>query len=138
MYILNIVIQNAVLIKLVLVFILLLISISLSAQIGRGCYVDGVLYTQNTSKGNRFFYRTSGVLTTDCEFVPTGNDGNCRLYNGGNINNNSSYTLYNDAFSNDWMEIECPLDDYAFPILSVLGGYVFFRRRRIFGEFSRL
>lgn len=121
MYILNIVLQSALILKIVFVFLLIFMSLNLAAQIGRGCYVDGVLYTANTAKGNRYFYRTPGEMNSACGFVPTGNDGNCRLYNSGNINNNSSYTLYNDSFSNDWAE-NCPLDDYIpYVLLGVVG-----------------
>jgi hypothetical protein len=129
MYTLNLVFQSATLIKIILLFLLFIISLNLSAQIGRGCYVDGVLYTENTAKGNRFFYRTSGVLLNDCGFIPTGNDGNCRLYNGGNINNNNSYTLYEDSFSNDWEVIPCPLDKYVWYLLVSISTFSFFRLR---------
>jgi hypothetical protein len=117
------------LIKLCLLFVLMSVSLCIHAQIGRGCYVDGVLYTANTPKGNKYFYRTSGINTTQCEFVSTGNDGNCRLYNGGNINNNSSYTRYLNAYSSAWEEITCPLDDYVWVLLASISAVVFFRLR---------
>lgn len=86
-----------------------------NAQIGRGCLVNGLLYTSRTPAGNRYFYRTSGVLSTSCSFIPTGqNSGNCRLYNSGPIDVNSSYTQYPDAFSNDWEEVECPIDTHIY------------------------
>ncbi|MES2419213.1 MAG: hypothetical protein V4541_13580 [Bacteroidota bacterium] len=93
--------------------------------IGRGCYVDGVLYTTNTAKGNRFFYRTSGTLISDCGFVVTGsNDGNCRLYNSGNINKNASYTLYAESFGNKWEEISCPIDNEVWMLLVSVSVFV--------------
>jgi hypothetical protein len=125
----NFLLQNTVLIKLCFLFVLMSISLSIHAQIGRGCHVDGVLYTANTPKGNKYFYRTSGVMTTSCEFVPTGNDGNCRLYNGGNINNNCSYTRYLNSFSSDWNEISCPLDQYVWVLLASFSTICFFRLR---------
>ena len=111
-----------------------------NAQIGRGCLVDGFLYTNKTSAGNRYFYRTSGVLSTSCEFIPTGiNSGNCRLYNGGPIGSNSSYTLYPDAFSNDWEEVECPIDNhiylfflFVFGIYSNKFNFLNFKKKQIY------
>lgn len=107
------------------------ISVKLNAQYGRGCYVDGVLYTSNTSNGNRFFYRSPGNLTNICGYTPTGNDGNCRLYNSGPIGNNSSYTLYYDSFSNDWTEVICPLDDHVWLLLLSATGFSVLRFRKI-------
>ncbi len=101
------------------------------AQIGRGCYVGGVLYTDKTSAGNRYFYRTSGTLTDPCGYTRTGNQGNCRLYNGGNINNNNSYTLYNDAFSNDWDVIICPIDHEVWLLLIATAGFSIFRFKSV-------
>lgn len=108
------------------VFILFAAVFTAKAEIGRGCYVGGVLYTENTAKGNRFFYRAPGNLVSDCGYNPIGNDGNCRLYNGGNINNNNSYTLYEDAFSNKWEEIECPIDTYVWFLLIAVAGVSYF------------
>ncbi|MEJ5993790.1 hypothetical protein WG904_05090 [Pedobacter sp. Du54] len=125
----NFLLQNTVLIKLCFLFVLMSISFSTRAQIGRGCYVGGVLYTANTAKGNKYFYRTSGVKTTPCEFVRTGNQAHCRLYNGGNINNNASYTKYLNAFSNDWDEVICPLDQYVWVLLASFSTISFFRLR---------
>jgi hypothetical protein len=111
--------------KTFLITLLILLTFSnASAQLGRGCLVDGLLYTSNTSRGNRFFYRTVGGLSTTCEFVQTGsNVGNCRLYNGGNEADNTSYTLYTDAFSNDWEEVTpCPLDNHFYMLLIFIFG----------------
>ena len=111
-----------------IVVLLSFVSSNAFAQLGRGCYVAGVLYTENVpDQGNRYFYRTPGNLASSCGFEPTGNSGNCRLYNGGNVNNNNSYTLYNDAFSNDWEEISCPIDDYVWFLLVGIAGVVIFK-----------
>lgn len=75
------------------------------AQIGRVCYVGGVLYTSRTSKSNKHFYRTPGDMNSVCGFTKTGNTKNCRLYNGDDESKNSSYTAYSNSFSNDWDEI---------------------------------
>jgi hypothetical protein len=99
-----------------------------NAQLGRGCYVGGLLYTANTSAGNRYFYRTSSI-SSDCGFERTGNEGNCRLYNSGNINNNNSYTQYGDAFSNDWEEISCPIDGNVWLILISTCAFSIFKLR---------
>ncbi|MEJ5995881.1 hypothetical protein WG904_15735 [Pedobacter sp. Du54] len=116
------------------VCLILLISLfyeSAHAQLGRGCYVGGVLYTTNTSKGNRFFYRSPGNITNVCGYTPTGNDGNCRLYNSGPLGNNNSYTLYSDAFSNDWAEINCPIDDYVWLLMLSAVGLSVWRFRKV-------
>ncbi|MCY1507263.1 hypothetical protein D9M68_415360 [compost metagenome] len=113
--------------KYVVLLLVLLCSMpfGLHANIGRGCYVGGVLYTQNTAKGNRYFYRSPGNLTSDCGFQPVGNNANCRLYNSGNINNNSSYTLYSGAFSNKWEEIICPIDENVWMLVCSAAGIGF-------------
>ena len=116
-----------------LLICLLVCSFPSYAQFGRGCYVDGVLYTANTSKSNRHFYRTSGVLTSPCGFVRTGNTNNCRLFNGGNESNNSNYTLYNSSFSNDWDELICPIDDYAWLLMISVAGISILKFRRFVG-----
>lgn len=111
-----------------IVILLTIISIDVNAQIGRGCYVDGVLYTSNTSKGNRFFYRTPGNLSDPCGYVYTGsNDGQCRLYNSGPVGNNSSYTQYLNNFGNDWDVIACPIDDYVWLLIIALVGLAVFK-----------
>ena len=117
-----------------IVFLVLffLISNTPVTAIGRGCYVGGVLYTENTDNGNRFFYRSPGQLTSACGFNDTGNrDGNCRLYNGGNIYNNGSYTLYYDSFDNAWEEISCPLDDYVWVLFLAISLVVVLKFRLI-------
>lgn len=109
---------------------LLITTIKVSA-IGRGCYVGGVLYTLNTDNGNRFFYRSPGQLTSACGFNDIGTrEGNCRLYDGGNIYNNSSYTVYYDAFDNGWEEINCPLDNYVWMLISSIIGLSIFKFSR--------
>ncbi|MGF1924984.1 MAG: hypothetical protein ACQUHE_12465 [Bacteroidia bacterium] len=112
-------------IRLVLITLFVFFIADANAQIGRGCYVDGVLYTANTSKGNRFFYRSPGNLSDPCGYEYTGsNDGQCRLYNSGPEGNNSSYTSYPTSFGNDWAVIACPIDDYVWILLVVIGGLV--------------
>ena len=103
------------------IWVYLFISIStvihVNAQIGKGCYVGGVLYTNNNSKGNRYFYQPPGDLYSVCGYNPTGNSGNCFIYNSGPISNINSYIKYIGGFSNDWEEIECPIDDYVWVLL---------------------
>lgn len=113
-------------VKFCLTFCFLLCYSVVNAQLGRGCYVGGVLYTSNTPAGNRYFYRDVS-LSSDCGFERTGNQGNCRLYNSGNVNSNSSYTQYGDAFSNDWEEISCPIDNSVWFILIITCGFSIFR-----------
>lgn len=99
--------------------ILLFCCITLFAKaIGNGCYVGGVLYTANTSYGAIYFYRSPGNLNSICGFEPTGNQsGRCYLYNSGKINKNSSYTRYNNSYSNGWEEINCPIDEEIWILL---------------------
>lgn len=80
----------------------------------RGCLVGNVLYTEPSGRGNDYFLRSPGNRTSTCGFQRVGNTSNCRLYNSGDINAESSYTLYHDAASNGWVEISnCPVDDTA-------------------------
>ena len=117
-----------------LVILFTLIFTESKAQLGRGCYVDGVLYTENTSKSNRHFYASPGNLTSVCGFQRTGNTNNCRIYVSGPIANNSSYTLYGTHFSNDWEEIVgCPLDEYVWVLIVVVAGFSFLKVRSVMG-----
>lgn len=128
-------IQNAFHIKMICFFLVMGFSCLINtakAQLGKGCYVEGVLYTSNTSNGNRYFYRSPGNISNPCGYVRTGNIGNCRLYNSGPLGNNSSYTLYTDAFSSDWAEVECPIDDYVWLLLVAIGGISILRFRPSF------
>lgn len=100
------------------------------AETIRGCYVNGVLYTNNTSKGNRYFYRTGGLIA-ECGFEPTGtNNGICRLYNSGPVSKNSSYTIYNESFNNKWDEINCPIDDYVWPLMILIAMIAIYKFKR--------
>ncbi|RYG01606.1 MAG: hypothetical protein EOO07_33965 [Chitinophagaceae bacterium] len=117
--------------KVALILVGCLFFVSAHAQLGRGCYVGGVLYTTNTSNGNRFFYRSPGNITNSCGYTPTGNDGNCRLYNSGPLGNNNSYTLYYDAFSNDWAEIICPIDDQVWLLIVSIAGFSIWKFRKV-------
>lgn len=109
--------------------ILFFCCITLFAKgIGNGCYVGGVLYTANTSYGARYFYSTSGTLTSICGYEPTGGQsGTCRLYNSGKLNKNSSYTAYTMSFSNSWEEINCPIDEEIWILLIPISFICFFR-----------
>ena len=121
----------------VLKFILVYLTITLlttfyaNAQLGSGCYVGGILYTTETERGPRFFYRTPDFVS-DCGFVRTGSNlAICRLYNGGPINNINSYTSYPNSFSNDWREINCPIDSEVWLLLLVVSGFSIFRLKSI-------
>ena len=98
-----------------------------TAQLGDGCYVGGILYTTNTSRGNGYYYRSPN-LNSACGFVKTGSNlATCRLYNIGNLNNNSSYTAYSNSYSSNWREITCPIDSEVWVLLFVVGGFSIFR-----------
>ncbi|MCX2586314.1 hypothetical protein [Pedobacter sp. MR22-3] len=78
----------------------------------RGCLVGNVLYTEQSGKGLNYFLRSPGNRTSACGFQRVGNTSNCRLYNSGDVDMESSYTLYPDAASSGWIEIaNCPIDN---------------------------
>ncbi|MRX77974.1 hypothetical protein GJU39_17990 [Pedobacter petrophilus] len=82
------------------------------AQGVRGCLVGNVLYTQPSGKGLDYFDRSPGNFTSKCGFRRVGNTSNCRLYNSGPKDLESSYTLYPDAASSGWAEVaNCPVDN---------------------------
>lgn len=108
-------------------FFLFLISLSFyqTAKAADGCYVSGVLYASHTKSG-AYFYRTPNTVAT-CGVTGT-ISGSCRLYNSGNINNNSSYTQYGSSYSSNISAIAvCPLDDYVWVLIVAVMGVLFFR-----------
>lgn len=101
-----------------LIFFLLLNFLAIDALFAqqgvRGCVVGNVIYTQPSGRGNDYFLRSPGNRTSTCGFQRVGNTSNCRLYNSGDINTESSYTLYPDAASSGWVDVSnCPVDDTA-------------------------
>lgn len=120
--------NNSIIAKSAIIFfyILFLFSQKINAQTGRGCYVGGVLYTENTgtslNQTNRYFYTNSGAISSVCGFDDTGTkQGKCYLYDGsGSINSASNYTQYNDNFDNQWTEINCSIDDDVWILLLII------------------
>lgn len=105
------------------------------AQTVRGCLVGNVLYTEPSGRGNDYFLRSPGNRTSTCGFFRVGNTSNCRLYNGGPISEESSYTLYPDAASNAWAEVgNCPVDTDVWMLLmpvSLLGAVAILRKESL-------
>jgi hypothetical protein len=99
--------------RFILILLLYVLSINAtSAQGVRGCLVANVLYTQPSGKGLDYFDRSPGNFTSKCGFYRVGNTSNCRLYNSGPKELESSYSFYADAASSGWAEVaNCPVDD---------------------------
>lgn len=118
--------------KFIWVFLFLFSSTSfyVKAGFGNGCYVGGLLYTTNTSKGAKYFY-AAPFYNSVCGYKPIPKlNGKCYIYKGtGPLNKNSSYNSFAKSYAADWNEINCPLDDYVWVLLFVAAGFSIIRLR---------